>query len=169
MSDRSFGRNPAPAWMRPITERLSPTIRNLVIVEAVLFGLYIMAAPLRVPMTAHLALGPLVAAGRILAARQRAVRSPRSVGVRLRPYWPVVRGRDHRAHPGPAAISCSSSLALGCPPTSPWRCSGHGPAMARHLRGLRRLRAGPLRGAGRAIRPEPRCACSAVSCFRRAS
>jgi membrane associated rhomboid family serine protease len=49
--------------MRPITERLSPTIRNLVIVEAALFGLYIMASPLRAPMTEHLALGPLVAAG----------------------------------------------------------------------------------------------------------
>ena len=49
--------------MRPITERLSPTIRNLVIVEAALFGLYIMASPLRAPITEHLALGPLVAAG----------------------------------------------------------------------------------------------------------
>jgi membrane associated rhomboid family serine protease len=63
MPDRSFGRKPAPTWMRPITERLSPTIRNLVIAEAVLFGLYVMAAPLRVPMTVHLALGPMVAAG----------------------------------------------------------------------------------------------------------
>jgi membrane associated rhomboid family serine protease len=49
--------------MRPIAERLSPTIRNLVIVEAVLFGLYVMANALRAPMAAHLALGPLVAAG----------------------------------------------------------------------------------------------------------
>jgi len=49
--------------MRPITQRLSPTIRNLVIVESVLFGLYVMASPLRAPITAHLALGPLVAAG----------------------------------------------------------------------------------------------------------
>jgi membrane associated rhomboid family serine protease len=49
--------------MRPITQRLSPAIRNLVVVEAVLFGLYIMAASLRAPITAHLALGPLVAAG----------------------------------------------------------------------------------------------------------
>ncbi len=63
MSERSFGRSPAPAWMRPITQRLSPTIRNLVIVEAALFGLYIMAAPLRGDITRHLALGPLVAAG----------------------------------------------------------------------------------------------------------
>ena len=49
--------------MRPITERLSPTIRNLVIAEAVLFGLYIMAAPLRLPITTHLALGPMFAVG----------------------------------------------------------------------------------------------------------
>lgn len=63
MSERSFGRSPAPAWMRPITQRLSPTIRNLVVIEAVLYGFYIMAAPLRIPMTAHLALGPLFSAG----------------------------------------------------------------------------------------------------------
>jgi rhomboid protease GluP len=49
--------------MRPITQRLSPTIRNLVVIESVLFGLYIMAAPLRAAMTKHLALGPMVAAG----------------------------------------------------------------------------------------------------------
>jgi len=49
--------------MRPITQRLSPTIRNLVVVEAVLFGLYIMANPLRDAITKHLALGPLVATG----------------------------------------------------------------------------------------------------------
>jgi len=51
--------------MRPISDRLSPTIRNLVIVLAVLFGLYVMAGPLRGPMSAHLALGPLVAAGEL--------------------------------------------------------------------------------------------------------
>jgi len=49
--------------MRPLTERLSPTIRNLVIAEAVVFGLYVMANALRAPMVAHLALGPRVAAG----------------------------------------------------------------------------------------------------------
>ena len=49
--------------MRPITQRLSPTIRNLVVVEAVLFGLYVMASPLRDSITKHLALGPLAAAG----------------------------------------------------------------------------------------------------------
>ena len=49
--------------MRPITERLSPTIRNLVVVEAALYGLYIMATALRTPMSMHLALGPLVGVG----------------------------------------------------------------------------------------------------------
>lgn len=65
MSDRSYRRNPAPAWLRPITERLSPAIRNLVIIQALLFGLYIMASPLRPRLAAHLALGPLVASGEL--------------------------------------------------------------------------------------------------------
>jgi len=51
--------------MRPITQRLSPIIRNLVVVEAVVYGLYIMANPLREPMVAHLALGPGVGAGEL--------------------------------------------------------------------------------------------------------
>lgn len=64
MPDRSYGR-PSPAWMRPISERLSPTIRNVVVLLAVLFGLYVMAGPLRGPMSQHLALGPRVAAGEL--------------------------------------------------------------------------------------------------------
>ena len=51
--------------MRPITERLSPTIRNLIVVMAVVFGLYTMAAGLRPFFTAHLALGPAVAMGEL--------------------------------------------------------------------------------------------------------
>ena len=65
MSQRRFGRNPAPAWVRPIAERLSPAIRNLVIAQAVLFGLFVMAVGLRTPITVHLALGPLVASGEL--------------------------------------------------------------------------------------------------------
>jgi membrane associated rhomboid family serine protease len=49
--------------MRPFTERLSPTIRNLVIAESVLFGLYVMARGLREPIADHLALGPLFLSG----------------------------------------------------------------------------------------------------------
>jgi len=49
--------------MRPFTERLSPTIRNIVVAEAVLYGLYVMASGLRAPIASHLALGPSFAAG----------------------------------------------------------------------------------------------------------
>lgn len=51
--------------MRPITERLSPTIRTLVIIQALMFGLYVMAPPLQERMRAHLVLGPLVLAGEL--------------------------------------------------------------------------------------------------------
>lgn len=51
--------------MRPITERFSPTIRNLVILQAIAFFLYVMAAGLRLPIKVHLALGPLFAAGEV--------------------------------------------------------------------------------------------------------
>jgi len=51
--------------MRPFTERLSPVIRNLVVLQAVFFVLYVMAAGLRLPIKLHLALGPLFAAGEV--------------------------------------------------------------------------------------------------------
>src|SRR5450759_1019650 len=65
MPDRPSGRNPPPAWMRPFTERLSPAIRNIVLVQAAMFGLYIMAGGLRNPISDHLALGPAVALGEL--------------------------------------------------------------------------------------------------------
>jgi membrane associated rhomboid family serine protease len=51
--------------MRPITERLSPTIRNLVIAQAALFFTYVMVAPLQATILAHLALGPRLFAGEV--------------------------------------------------------------------------------------------------------
>lgn len=51
--------------MRPITERLPPTIRNLVIVQAAMFGLYVMANPLRDSISTHLALGPRIMSGEL--------------------------------------------------------------------------------------------------------
>ena len=63
MPERFSSRHPAPAWMRPFTERLSPTIRNLVVAESVLYGIFVMAAGLRDPLAHHLALGPLFAMG----------------------------------------------------------------------------------------------------------
>jgi len=54
-----------PPWMRPIAERLSPMIRNIIIVEAVIFALYVMAAPLRERITSHLGLGPRLLSGEV--------------------------------------------------------------------------------------------------------
>ena len=51
--------------MRPIAERLPPTIRNLVVVQAAVFGLYVRVGSLRGPLAEHVALGPLVAAGEL--------------------------------------------------------------------------------------------------------
>jgi membrane associated rhomboid family serine protease len=49
--------------MRPFTQRLSPAIRNLVIAETVLFGLLVMAKPLRDFIATRLVLGPGVLTG----------------------------------------------------------------------------------------------------------
>jgi membrane associated rhomboid family serine protease len=51
--------------MRPISERLPPTIRNLVVLQAIVFGFYVMVGSLRAAMTEHLALGPNVASGEL--------------------------------------------------------------------------------------------------------
>ncbi len=51
--------------MRPIAERLSPTVRNLVVAECALFGLYVMASALRAPIAEHLALSPLIVRGEL--------------------------------------------------------------------------------------------------------
>jgi len=51
--------------MRPISERLPPTIRNLVVLQAIVFGFYVMVGSLRGPMTEHLALGPNVVSGEL--------------------------------------------------------------------------------------------------------
>jgi rhomboid protease GluP len=49
-----------PSWMRPITERLSPVIRFLVIASAIIYGFYVVVPQLRELITLHLALGPNV-------------------------------------------------------------------------------------------------------------
>jgi membrane associated rhomboid family serine protease len=52
-----------PAWLRPIAERLPPTIKTLVIALSVVFGLYVMATPLQPFVRDHLALGKGLASG----------------------------------------------------------------------------------------------------------
>jgi membrane associated rhomboid family serine protease len=44
--------------MRPITERLSPVVKALVVVEALLFAFYLVVNPSRIFFHEHLALGP---------------------------------------------------------------------------------------------------------------
>jgi membrane associated rhomboid family serine protease len=44
--------------MRPITERLSPVVRALVVIDAVLFCFYLLVTPARVFFNDHLTLGP---------------------------------------------------------------------------------------------------------------
>jgi rhomboid protease GluP len=51
--------------MRPLTERLSPTVRNLIVAVAVVFGVAVMARGLREPIATHLALGPGIWAGEL--------------------------------------------------------------------------------------------------------
>jgi membrane associated rhomboid family serine protease len=51
--------------MRPLTERLSPTIRNLVIAQAAVYAFYVMVRPLRTAIESHLALGPRLFAGEV--------------------------------------------------------------------------------------------------------
>ena len=56
-------RSPNPYWMRPVTERLSPTITALVIVNTLAFAFYAVVRQSRMFVDAHLALGPSVFQG----------------------------------------------------------------------------------------------------------
>ena len=47
-----------PPWMRPVTERLSPTITTLVLVSVVMFAFYAVVKPAQLFVAAHLALTP---------------------------------------------------------------------------------------------------------------
>ena len=51
-------RSSAPAWTRPITERLTPAVKGLVLVQTLLFLFYVMVREIRPLFEAHLALGP---------------------------------------------------------------------------------------------------------------
>jgi membrane associated rhomboid family serine protease len=51
-------RAPAPAWTRPIAERLTPTIKALVVIQTVVYLFYVLVREVRPLFEAHLALGP---------------------------------------------------------------------------------------------------------------
>jgi membrane associated rhomboid family serine protease len=54
-----------PQWTRPITERLTPAVKILVIAETAMFLFYVMVKELRPVFEAHLALGPGMLHGEI--------------------------------------------------------------------------------------------------------
>ena len=56
---------PAPAWTRPITERLSPLIKTVVIAEALVFVFYVMVKAWRPFLLDHVAMGSGFLAGEI--------------------------------------------------------------------------------------------------------
>jgi membrane associated rhomboid family serine protease len=58
-------RSQAPAWTRPITERLTPAVKALVLIQTVLFLFYVMVREIRPVFEAHLALGPGMLHGEI--------------------------------------------------------------------------------------------------------
>jgi membrane associated rhomboid family serine protease len=58
-------RSDLPPWLRPVTERLSPTIRALVIALALPFATFVFSPPARAFIEAHLVLGPGLFAGEI--------------------------------------------------------------------------------------------------------
>jgi membrane associated rhomboid family serine protease len=54
-----------PPWLRPLAQRLSPTIRTLVVVLAVPWLFYVLVKPARGLMDDYLALGPGVVRGQV--------------------------------------------------------------------------------------------------------
>jgi membrane associated rhomboid family serine protease len=54
-----------PPWLRPLAQRLSPTIRTLVVALAVPWLFYVLVKPARGPMDDYLVLGPGVMRGQV--------------------------------------------------------------------------------------------------------
>jgi membrane associated rhomboid family serine protease len=66
MPDLPPRRRPArPTWSQPIAERLTPTIKAFVIVDALIYALYVFVREIRPAMMAHLALGPGLFSGEL--------------------------------------------------------------------------------------------------------
>jgi membrane associated rhomboid family serine protease len=63
MSDLPRRRQPPPAWTRPLIEKLTPTVRALVIVVTLGYLFYVFVPPFNDWMLAHLFLGPLLFRG----------------------------------------------------------------------------------------------------------
>src|SRR6266545_8060880 len=51
-------RRPRPSWVEPIAQRLTPAVKALVVIDALVYFFYLFVPAARASMTAHLALGP---------------------------------------------------------------------------------------------------------------
>jgi membrane associated rhomboid family serine protease len=58
-------RSHRPSWAEPITARLTPAIKTLVIIDALVYAFYVFVREVRMPMMEHLALGPRLFAGEL--------------------------------------------------------------------------------------------------------
>ena len=58
-------RPPGRDWMRPITDRLTPSVKTIIIAQACIYFFYVFVRQVRVPMAYHLAIGPGLFAGEI--------------------------------------------------------------------------------------------------------
>jgi membrane associated rhomboid family serine protease len=65
MADLPRRRPPPPAWTRPLLDRLTPTVRALVIAVTLGYFFYVFTPPLNDWMQAHLFLGPLLFRGEL--------------------------------------------------------------------------------------------------------
>jgi membrane associated rhomboid family serine protease len=58
-------RPPPPSWMRPLTERLTPTVRGIVVALTLVYFFFVLAPALDPWIAAHLLLGPRLWAGEL--------------------------------------------------------------------------------------------------------
>src|SRR5215510_3642754 len=58
-------RPPAPAWLRSITDRFTPAVKTVVIVDVAIYLFYVLVRQSRGFMQTHLALGPRLFAGEL--------------------------------------------------------------------------------------------------------
>jgi hypothetical protein len=94
---------------RPLVEKLTPTVRTLVIIVTLGYLFFVFTPPLNAWMMAHLFLGPGLFHGEILAARHRTVPEHAFHGLDLHGHRPLVGGRLHRARPRPALLHSAAS------------------------------------------------------------
>ena len=58
-------RPPGRDWMRPIADRLTPSVKTIIIAQACIYFFYVFVSQVRVPMAYHLAIGPGLFAGEV--------------------------------------------------------------------------------------------------------